>query len=330
MTSLKFKKMSVLLGVSAIALCTLSADPTISGNSYVQATSAFTGTSSSDVDVTPYSKTTVNVENEGENTYFYMQNFFTFDNTTDVAYSVDDVYLQYTADADEFGNSYGMQFGKSYMSWTGAYDYTAGDIVQDGIEDWSETWNLQVNAPVVSNEDGALILTPFAVFDMGDSNYGGLGAIANYAFTEDGAVSEVEGTYYYDAVNEESKVGFGLVGNLGLDFGLAGNLNVSDTTDFEASTYMTKTMDSVTGLFEVLYVNDDYVSFRPQVAYAVNDAVTVTAYTEASMDLDTQDFSYDAEVYATCYLADDLYVRPYVISDLSDSVSLRLRVYKSF
>lgn len=331
MTNSKLKKMSVLLGVSAIALSTLSAEPNVSGYSYIQATSEFTGTSSSDVDVTPYSETSVVLEDTSESgASFYMENLFVFDGSSDVDYSIDNAYLRYDAEADEFGNNYGMQIGLDYMSFAGAYNYTAGDLLQDGTEDWSETWNLQLEAPVVSNEDGVLTVVPFAVFDFDNTANAGAGVKANYSLT-DSALSDVEGTFYYDMTNDYAKVGAGLDYSLGFDFGLAGNLNVSETSDFEVSGYVTTTMDKTTLTLDALYDNDSYYSIMPEVDYALSDATTLTAYTEVSVDTtDNNSVSYDAEVYATCYLADDLYVRPYLISDFDSSVSLELEVYKSF
>ena len=341
MTNLKLKKVSTLLGVSALALCALSADPTISGSSYTMATDTISDTGS--VDQSLYSKTIVNLEDVSDyGTTMYMQNYFVFDDSDDLSLDVNEIYVRFDAAEDEFGNNFALQAGRDTLSMGAADWYNAGDVIaasNDSTSTSYETWNMYAEVPVMSSENSSLLLTPF-VKAAYDSSADGYGLIANYAMTQESGLTGLEAVGYY--TDSDVRLSATVQGTLGVDFALTGNVLANDLSDFDISAYVTTTVDDFYMSLDVLYQNayeDDDTStvystltISPELDYTVSDTVSVGIDNTTTINVDDSTVSNWGELYSTMYLADDFYVKPSLASGFTsdDLVEVAFKVYKSF
>ena len=346
MTNLKLKKVSTLLGVSVLALSALTAETTVTGSVYTRPQKSF---SSSAVTDSTFLYGDIFLNSSTDNTSLVVEGISkaASDTTNASSYSynyLDQAYVRFDATADEFGNNFAMQAGKSYFSMgNGANWYNAGDVLIDEADDWGyETWTAFAEIPVMSEEDSSLVLTPFYKMAYDDSEFDGdsmtndtegYGAVVNYSM--DSAVSSVEGVGYYN--DGDFKVAATVTGNAGVDFVVAGNINATDTSDFDAYAGVSTTVDKTFMSLEALYMNEYYggnktLKVTPTADYTLSDSTTISIDNTTTYDLDDAEFSNWGEIYVTTYLADDFYVRPYITSSFDDSeiATLKLKVYKSF
>ncbi|MGH4038288.1 MAG: hypothetical protein ACRQFF_10635 [Sphaerochaeta sp.] len=346
MTNLKLKKVSTLLGVSVLALSALTAETTVTGSVYTRPQKSF---SSSAVTDSTFLYGDIYLNSSSDNTSLVVESIFkAYDDTTNsdsYTYSyLDQAYVRFDATADEFGNNFALQAGKSYFSMgNGVNWYDAGDVLADEADDWGyETWTAFAEVPVMSSEDSSLVLTPFYKMAYDDSDFDssyvtndteGYGAVVNYSM--DSTISSIEGVGYYN--DGDFKVAGTITGNAGLDFVVSGNVNVTDTDDFDAYAGIATTVDKTYMSLEALYMNEYYGGNRtllvtPTADYSLSDTTTISIDNTTTYDLDADSISNWGEIYVTTYLADDFYVRPYVTTSFDDSeiATLKLKVYKSF
>jgi hypothetical protein len=346
MTNLKLKKVSTLLGVSVLALSALTAETTVTGSVYTRPQKSF---SSSAVTDSSFYYGDIFLNSSTDNTSLVVEGIFEVTDeegsAADYYYNyLDQAYVRFDAAEDEFGNNFAMQAGKSYLSMgNGANWYNAGDVLADEANDWGfETRTVFAEIPVMSEEDSSLVLTPFYKMAYDDSDFDdesmtndteGYGAVVNYSM--DSAVSSVEGVGYYN--DGDFKVAATVTGNAGVDFVVAGNINATDTSDFDAYAGVSTTVDKTFMSLEALYMNEYYGGNRtlkvtPTADYTLSDSTTISIDNTTTYDLDDAEFSNSGEIYVTTYLADDFYVRPYITSSFDDSeiATLKLKVYKSF
>ena len=348
MTNLKLKKVSTLLGVSVLALSALAAETTFSGSVYGYAEKDISTDTGSTV-VSDWGKIygDIYLESSSENSSLVLEQIVYLKGTDyDDAYNnfySNKMYVTFDGAEDEFGNNFALQAGRSYISMGAADWYNAGDVLTKEADSTSyETWNMFAQVPVMSSEDSTLLLTPFYKFAYDDSDFDssmtndteGYGLIAN--LTNSSAVSELEAVGYYN--DGDVKVAGSMTGTVSdVDFGMAGNVMVTDSSDFDLSAYVATTVDKTYMSLDVLYSNEYYAGnstliVSPEVDYSITDATTISVDNTTTYDFDAEELSNWGELYVTTYLADDFYVSPTIGTGFAsdDLVELSFKVYKSF
>ena len=329
MTNFNLKKMSTLVGVSVFALFALSADPQISGSSYVVYTNAVSessGTYSSDVSDS-YATTTVVLEDSTDTTDFTLDVDFDIDSDGDISLSADEASVSYT------GDSFSVQAGWSEMDLGYENWYNAGDVLCD-----TETYNASLSLTVLSDDAGSLSLTPFTKLPL-DSEEAGYGVAVNYDLAAEDGLTGLEAIGYMS--DGDVQVAATITGSLGLDFALDGKVTVTDPTDFELASVLSYSVDAASTYLDIYYDNyseDDetlgnsILAVVPQVYYDLDDTTSLIAYYEGDYNFDDSTLSNWASLGVKKYLSDDFYVYPYVDTTFSSSqiVELNVKVYKSF
>jgi hypothetical protein len=336
------KKLSALLGVSAIALSTLAAEPTFGGWMYTwsQATLSESSDTYSEAQYT-YAEAGFNLTDKIDNATLFVQDYLVYDGTSDVTNTIDHLSMQYDSSEDEFGNASSFKIGKYLLDMGANGSYNAGDVLTyEATEDEDEKWLLSYSAPVVSNESGALILTPFTTLPVEDGSDEGYGLITKYAFAG-GAISSVEAVAYYNTDDESTKVAGAIKGDLGMDFGIAGNIDVTDTDDWDASFYASKNIDKTDVDLQFVYINEyydsstytgAYLKLVPTLSYSLKDNVTLSISNTTAYAFDEDEMSNTLDLSAQYDLNDSFYVTPGLETGFdSDSiVALTFQACQSF
>lgn len=321
----KFKKISTLLTVSVFAIFTLSADPQISGSSYLtysNAVSEASGDFSADDSIS--ATTTVVLSDSTDNTDFCLDVDFAIDEDGDVTLSADEASITFT-EADALTLQVGWsQVSMGYSNW-----FDAGDVLGD-----TATFNVNAALTLLSDDNSSFVLTPFVKLPT-TSEEAGYGVVANYDLTADSGIQGIEAVGYIS--DGDAQIAATISGSLGIDFAIDGNVLLSDTSDYEVALVLAKSMDSASTYLDVYYDNkdsdgDSVLSIVPQVYYTVDDTTSIIAYYEADYNTTDATLSNWASLGVKKYLSDDFYVYPYVDTtfDSSQVAEFNLKFYKSF
>ncbi|MGH4038289.1 MAG: hypothetical protein ACRQFF_10640 [Sphaerochaeta sp.] len=340
------KKLSALLGVSAIALSTLAAEPTFGGWMYTwsQATLSESNDTFSEGQYS-YAEAGFNLTDKIDNATLFFQDYIVYDGTSDISNSIDYFSMQYDFSEDEFGNGSSLRVGKYLLDMGANGDYNAGDVLTyEATEDEDERWLLSYSAPVVSNESGALILTPFTTLpiatDVDPDSVEGYGLISKYAFA-DSSISSVEAVAYYNADDNSTKVAGAIKGDLGMNFGIAGNIDVTNTNDWDASFYASKIVDKTEIDLQFAYMNEyydsttyagAYLKFCPTLSYLVSDNITIDLENVTKYAFEEDEMSNTLNLSAECYLNDSFYITPGIETgfDSDEIVAITFEAYQEF
>jgi hypothetical protein len=325
MTNFNLKKMSTLVGVSVFALFALSADPQISGSSYlyyINAVSESSGTYSSDTSDS-YATTNVVLEDSTDSTDFTLDLDLSIDSTGELSVTADEASISYSDDLLTLQAGWSeIDFG--YENW-----YNAGDVLGD-----TETFNASASLTVLSDDTGSLVLTPFTQLPI-DASVAGYGLAVNYDFTAEEGLTGLEAIGYIE--DGDVQIAGTITGSLGLDFAVDGKVTVTDVDDFELGAVLAYSADAASTYLDLYYdnINDDsesVLAIVPQLYYDLDDTTSVIAYYEGDYNFTTSSLSNWASLGVKKYLSDDFFVYPFVDTTLSSDqiVEFNVEVYKSF